>query len=885
MSVNARFRAIRRKAKAIGRRAVRWIRYLYFMRFSILLWAFPLVLIWANSPSTARSLVSGIVTPVRWSQYLCVAFFLFSSSFVALILARIVVINGTERFGDAPPECLEKLLADNRARHEWLAPVLSQLNTVIVVIYFFINGSTESVDWKPIALGVVAGGILAFLFWYVVNAIYYLSYPSTGSSAGAEAGFGYAAARTILLPRKWMLLSRDGKGDGKGDALENAHLGPGVHKLLGWIARIFPIPGYRRAPNGDLYEGHYFALVATAGFFVLYWEMYPLTAPVPTVTWSAAVLIVYLILSLALILAVVRAEPGEDADAHRLRIWKGILVSAISAFSVSIPLLYWLSDAERFPVLALILILVISSVWTLGAIAFFADRYRIPVLTIILLLVVIPRRFNVYGGNEEHYFSIALRDAQFSPPTPAKILEQKLQDKASADEPFIVVTSTGGGIHAAAWTTAVLGQLEEQFAHSGLGSFHEHVLLLSTVSGGSSGLYDYLRELDPNTVGGNFEWQRMRTRAECSSLEAVGWGLVYYDIPKAFVPLAPYVWPRSTGVDDLNESPWSWWSHVPLGKDRTWALRRAFARNLDDPYCRPGSSPSSWIKLSDEVHAQQNNEKNLAELALANLDPTETSIPAFTMNTTTVEGGDRFLLANYQIPYYAPPQYDPLTPQPAESFPQVYGATQLVQNDRTRYPDLPLATAAQLSATFPLVSSAATFPAVQSMQGAHYVDGGYYDNDGTASAIEFLRAAVDGLPSGAPLVRIVLVEIRNSPDSPSSQTCCAAWFADRCADPWNLIGQLLAPLGAFYAAGHQSVTGRNRVDLNLFEQAYQGKVKVLQHIVIDDEGSMADVKTDPLNWSLTPAQQTEVVRSAMSAANKKNYCQVVKVLDPDRKCS
>ncbi len=881
--MNAKPRAFRRKAKVIAKRAVRWIRYLYFMRFSILLWAFPLLLIWLNSPTRMRSLVSGIVTPVRWSQYLCVEFFLFSSSFVALILARIVVINGEERFGDAAPTSLKHFLADNRARHEWIAPVLSQLNNAIVVVYFFFNGSTENVGWGAIALGVAAGGALAIVFWYVVNAIYYLSYSSTAVAAGAEAGFGHSAARTMLFPRKWMLLSQDGRGDRKGDALEDAEMMPWVHKVLRWISRIFPVPGYRKTPHSDLYEGHYFALVATAGFFQLYWVMFPLTAPVPIITWSVVALILHVILNVGLIVAVACAKPGKAGDARRLRVWKRILACIIVAFSASIPLLYWLTDAERFPILALVLILIISSVWALGAIAFFADRYRVPVLTVIVLLIVIPRLVNVYGAREEHYLSISLRDAPVQLPTPADILEKKLAD--SPNQPLIVVTSTGGGIHAAAWTTAVLGQLEKLAQKSSLGTFHQQILLLSTVSGGSNGLYDYLRELDENTNGGSADWERMNVRAECSSLEAVGWGLVYYDIPKAFVPLAPYIWPRSNGVDDLGQSPWAYnWNRIPLAKDRTWALRKAFARNLDDPFCQPSNRPHKWITLSAELEARQRNEANQAQLALANLDPIKTSIPAFTMNTTTVEGGDRFLLANYQIPYYTAPNYSPLIPQPAESFLQVYGAAQFEQNDRARFPDLPLATGAQLSATFPYVSSAATFPAVHSMQGVHFVDGGYYDNDGTASAIEFLRAALDGLPKGAPQVQIVLVEIRNSPDSPARTNCCAAWSVNPSATPWNLSAQLLAPLQAFYSAGHDSVTGRNRSALDLFAQAYTGRATILKHIVIDDEDSLNLVRTDPLNWSLTPAQQAEVMRSATLAANKNKCCQVITALDPQWKC-
>lgn len=148
----------------------------------------------------------------------------------------------------------------------------------------------------------------------------------------------------------------------------------------------------------------------------------------------------------------------------------------------------------------------------------------------------------------------------------------------------------------------------------------------------------------------------------------------------------------------------------------------------------------------------------------------------------------------------------------------------------------------------------------------HFVDGGYYDNDGTGSAIEFLRSALDGLPAGSPPVHIVLVEIRNSP---------AASFAPPSSnEPWNLLDQLLAPVEAFDGAGHERVTARNRKDLILLKAAYKGKLDLLAHIVIADDCTVQSVHTDPLNRSLTPLQQEEVVNSAELPMNMEKYAKV-----------
>ena len=105
------------------------------------------------------------------------------------------------------------------------------------------------------------------------------------------------------------------------------------------------------------------------------------------------------------------------------------------------------------------------------------------------------------------------------------------------------------------------------------------------------------------------------------------------------------------------------------------------------------------------------------------------------------------------------------------------------------YADLPIATAARLSATFPLVSSASRVPAQFAPYAYHFVDGGYYDNDGTAWPSSFLALRLRNLPPPgfgrtpasnpvqfhlqhprqvvalpAPPLAILLIEIRNGDD-------------------------------------------------------------------------------------------------------------------------
>lgn len=814
-----------------------WVRYAYFLRFAAILWTIPLLLIWGNGPTRMRSLLSGIVAPSRGLQYLCVAFFLVSLSFVALMVARVVVRNGERRFGSRPPQALDWLLAKGGNTAEWCALGLSQVNTLIVYLYLYFNGRYERVDGGKLLEGLAFGTALAVLYWLVMSALYYMTWDSHYWTKR-----GQMTAQVLIFPRALPLSILSNRSERAVAILEHAVLPQYTLRRTG-VAR--------KEATGQVYEGIKFSLASALGLLLLFLSLGPLTAPIPMPFWSTISLSVYILGGVALVTWVLaaQAKPDRAVDRTELRWMQGILSIAIVIFALAIPLLYVRDDAERFPTLALVLILTMFLSWALAGIAFWADRYRIPVLTVFALAVVLPRLLGVFGGNEEHYLSVALRAQPAALPTPAQVLE--IRQALHPGDPLIVVTSTGGGIHAAAWTTAVLAHLEREFAaQQGVGSFHDHLLLLSTVSGGSSGLYDYLRELDAKTNGGAPDWRRMERGARCSSLEAVGWGLVYYDVPKALIPAMLWMEPPSGGVNDLNGSA--------LGKDRTWALRRAFARNLNDPFCRTATQgmPIDHAGVNTTFHQ---NEAQLAELTLSNLNPMQANFPAFTMNTTTVEGGDRFLSANYQIPR---PAAGGLNPPPAWSFLQLYGTAQW--GGAGQYADLPLATAAQMSATFPVVSSAARVPQANGVVGMHFVDGGYYDNDGTASAMEFLQAAMDELPAGSAPVRVLLVEIRNSPAEsdglPPTKT-------------WTMLDELMAPLNAFMGAGHGSVTDRNRSQLQLLEETYAGRLQIVQHLVIDDQMAFDKDKTDPLNWALTRRQQIEVMQTADMPENLNKYCQ------------
>jgi hypothetical protein len=244
------------------------------------------------------------------------------------------------------------------------------------------------------------------------------------------------------------------------------------------------------------------------------------------------------------------------------------------------------------------------------------------------------------------------------------------------------------------------------------------------------------------------------------------------------------------------------------------------------------------------------------------------------MNTTSVEDGERFLLANYRIP-------DGVAPEPgpnyrARSFLATFGRG---QNAGSR-PDLPLATAAQMSATFPYVSSQARVPLAldNTPNSVHFADGGYYDNDGTSTAIEFLRYALTAHDASDKRlqgkIRILLIEIRNSDEiagSSGDTTPDHTYDASgQAALLWNLFDQAMGPLEGFWNAGHGSGTARDQAGLELLQHAYGPQLE-MHAIVIGDTCAKTRAKTDPLNWSLTPVQQNEVIQTSNEDSMHKRY--------------
>ncbi len=365
----------------------------------------------------------------------------------------------------------------------------------------------------------------------------------------------------MLFPRALFGLAKPGDPfDHEQKTLEAASTwlkaGP-LPRWLRWLAGLLNTPGYV-GPEGHIYEGHVFSALAGFVFLGIYLLLWPMAAPVPAFRWSLFAFGLLALWPPCWCGSCGRTTRPRASSAPLLEDWAH---GAVVAFVASIALLYLLTNAERFPILATILIMAMALCWALCGISFFFDRYRLPVVTVVLVLTIAPRLMHwdrsicwdkgpAWGnGQEEHYLSITQAEPKAAASLPPRTscfdrlaASANQLDDSEQDHPLIIVTAAGGGLHASAWTAAVLARLEAAFDQASPGSFHRSLLLASTVSGGSVGLFSYLREIQPGWVP---DFTRMQIAAQCSSLEAVGWGFAYYDLPKAFVPLFPYFIPPS----------------------------------------------------------------------------------------------------------------------------------------------------------------------------------------------------------------------------------------------------------------------------------------------------------------------------------------------------
>ena len=339
-------------------------------------------------------------------------------------------------------------------------------------------------------------------------------------------------------------------------------------------------------------------------------------------------------------------------------------------------------------------------VWLFGALTFFFDKYRIPVL--------LPFALWLWIGSEnqktDHFFRLRVAPKEIGGTDPAEVLARAHSDQ----NPIVLVAAAGGGIQAAGWTVQVLSGLERSLDELQPRIFVRSVRLLSGVSGGSTGVMYYVNSAYPvrdSAMAEQDSLDRAVAAAESSSLENSVRGLAYTDFGRLLVPLL--VWNRF--------------------HDRAQELEEAWIRN-GDKVCESLKIPS----LSGATLGGWRSDLSIGIR------------PAVIFNSTVVETGQRFSLSTSHLKKYqiAQGQID---------FDSLYSCS-------NGCPDIDIATAVRLSATFPFISPAARAYVDRSLVAAgftgagalHFVDGGYFDNSGLVALSTWLDGGLQDLVANRP---------------------------------------------------------------------------------------------------------------------------------------
>jgi hypothetical protein len=421
-----------------------------------------------------------------------------------------------------------------------------------------------------------------------------------------------------------------------------------------------------------------------------------------------------------------------------------------------------------------VLLLILVLTWLVGFVAFLFDRARLPLMLIgALWILVVNVGFHPVFPTGHIYRTVA-PDGDAPPLTPAAEL-------LSDDTPSIVVAASGGGIQAAVWAARVLTSLRT------VPGFERQLRLISGVSGGSVGAMYVVAALPRcGPDGGDAAFVAPAAAAE-SSLHAVGWGLIFKDLPRAIVPFfsSPYV-------------------------DRGSLLEDAWKREARLQQAAPDSSSflASW-------------RRNVAE----------GRCPAVVYNAMSAETGEPMLFATVGLP-----------------------ASLAAFDFYARYPerDIPVTTAARLSATFPFVSPAARADADDEARGyTHVVDGGYFDNYGISALSAIVHAALEPLPARPDRPRRVLVlEVCDSsscsgdpaPSAPSAGGEDRAW-------PY----QLVAPLSAVVAMRSAAQRAANRTTLRLLKDYWRTQGACIESLPL----AFGEGET-PMSWHMTGIQKRAI---------------------------
>jgi len=506
---------------------------------------------------------------------------------------------------------------------------------------------------------------------------------------------------------------------------------------------------------------------------------------------------------------------AKKLDPFPHHVWATLFV--LFCLSASVALSIWarhpsLHDSIRVPALASAMLLLMLLIWVFSAATFFFDAHRVPIVTLALVFASLGHcRVHTYDTFPSTTANV--RAAWL----PTKLLEKRTKTLPGFDpKRLVVIASAGGGIQAAAWTARVLQGIAESASPEELDIFMRQTVVVSGVSGGSVGLAPFV--LVSTAASGEAKREaflRGLASAADSSLDPVAALMATTD-------LLP-----------------GWF------RDRGWALETSWRRAWD----------GAGLPTTDTLTA-------LAERAGS------TATPAFMFNATSMTTGERLVIGT-TVPKVAPDTDPHGFVHAARIALSTETDDHVISVDYTPRDvgDLRLATAARLSAAFPFVTPAARAEP-PGAEPDHIVDGGYIDNYGTESLVEWLEPVLDD-----PQTRVTFIQIVAFPEGTQKRRDESDGHAP--AEP----SQLLVPVQTMMNVRDPGQGRRAVRDLDRLRARVATKDAASANASADPSGAAALVARDsrlcvyrfvfdachqdlttapPLSWHLTAGQREAV---------------------------
>jgi hypothetical protein len=472
---------------------------------------------------------------------------------------------------------------------------------------------------------------------------------------------------------------------------------------------------------------------------------------------------------------------------------------------------------EALPPAAFVFALLLPLIWISTTLWIHWRRYRVILLVVVIGGVVAYRVASLswvhtaVGGPVHSYDVFAAEAPALSP--------EAVLAPLGASPTLIVVAASGGGILASGWTAKVLTELHAR--HDG---FVRELRLVSAVSGGSVGTAHYLAAHRPGRRPGSLDCDTLRDVVEdamASSLSVSAYGTAFPDFRRAVFPLF-----------------------------------------VDEAFDRGRLLEADWRRTANTRHGVPAEAFDL----LDGWGPAvrDGSRPAVILNATVMETGERLAItpiASLRSAWTGWAHGEPPKPLPGRRH---YATTLAEFLGAPGGYTVDVWTAARLSATFSYVSPAAR-AAFARRQGdtvverrapagpgqarglLHLIDGGYHDNYGVASALDWLAAALERQQGNLPFTRIALVELRARPDDIPSDRPASEWTS-----AW--LGPLLGLTNSWgYTQTSANDSAVNRlIDRFRDYQRARGPSLQLQSFVFQpaDDG--------PLSWHLSRAEQETI---------------------------